>query len=175
MRSSQTARLRSKPSSLRKSRERPFPTRRKIAFLGDFSLPNSLFFGRIGCCCCWMRIMLFSPSFLVVFLGNLGRILGWKLLDVSGMVFFCFLFFWGGNWWFLGSILANYEGDFLWFLSIFWFFLSWKLFHLLEGNILMLFLCFFQVILMNLCLKSGVIELLLIADVRGRSWVVEFG
>lgn len=42
----------------------------------------------VGCELCF-----FLPLFWLFFWGNLGRIWGWKLLDVSGMYFFCFFFF----------------------------------------------------------------------------------
>lgn len=54
-----------------------------------------------------------------------------------GCIFFVFCFFGRKLVVFFGSIVANYEGYFLWFLAIFCWFLSWKLLHLLEGNILM--------------------------------------
>lgn len=62
----------------------------------------------VGCELCF-----FLPLFWLFFGGNLGRIWGWKLLDVSGMYFFCFLPFWEEIGGFFGSIVANYEGYFL--------------------------------------------------------------
>lgn len=60
---------------------------------------------------------------------------------------------------FLDLLLLIMSGIFFVFLEIFLlffgYFLSWKLLHLLEDNILMFFFCAFQVILMNFFVEIG--------------------